>query len=235
LTFAVICLILFLGVTVFFRVGVIDVEGETRYTAAEVIEASGIAFGDHLFFVNDEAADRAIRSSLPYIGRVEVRRHFPNRLTVTVAETLPVARLQTADGYLILDRDAKVLEIAATVPLVRLIEVIGMPMPISSEVGEILAPGEEDADKLRYLQDILGTVSTLGIANDVSRIDMTDLYDPVMLYYNGRFLVRLGPNRNLHHKMNMLVSILPTMDEHDTGTIDLSLEQPSFRYHVIAD
>jgi len=227
-TFTVICLILFFGVSVFFRVGEIQVEGETRYTAEQVITAAGIDFGTHLFFVDGEAARREIQSSLPYIGHVEIRRRFPNRIVIAVDETAPLALFRFESGYLILDRNAKILERLSEAPMLRLIHLRGLPEPLLPREGEILALGEAGREQLRYLQNILGVIAALGIASEVSLIDMTELHDPEMHYAN-RFTVRLGPNRNLHHKLGMLVGIVDYMDESETGIIDLNPERPVFR------
>ena len=52
LTVLLICAALFLGMSVFFKVSKITVEGSTLYTPEEVIEASGIELGENLFFIN---------------------------------------------------------------------------------------------------------------------------------------------------------------------------------------
>jgi len=204
-----------------------QVMGESRYTAQEVIDASGILFGEHLFFINKEAVGQEIQSRLPYIGHVELRRRFPNRVEITVGETFPVAQMRVGNGYLILDRDAKILEQLDAPPLMRLIESTGLPDPISPQAGDILYLGQDGQDDLRYLRDILGVLSALRLSDYVSHVDMTELYNPSLLY-DGRLTVYLGPNLNLRHKMDMLVDIVSNLGENERGTIDLSLEQPNF-------
>ena len=228
-TFLVICLVLFLGVTVFFRVGEIVVEGETRYSDWDVVYVSGVDFGDHMLFINTETAGRQIRYRLPYIDQVEMRRRFPNRLEITVGETVPVAKISFEYGYLILDRDAKILERVEEVPLIRLVYLYGLPEPLLPRPGEILVLGEAARDELAYLRDILNAISAVGLVRDVSRIDMTALYDPEMTVYDGRFTVRLGPNRNLRQRIDMLVYILANLGEDERGTIDMNLERPFFQ------
>jgi len=229
MTFMVICLVLFLGVSVFFRVNEIQVEGETRYTAEQVVAASGIDFGTHLFFVDGMAARREIQARLPYVGQVEILRRFPNRIVIAVDETAPVALFRFEQGYLILDRNAKILERADEAPSsLRLIRLLGLPEPILPREGETLALGEAGRERLRYLQNILGALSTMGVVSEVSFVDMTELHDPEV-HYADRFTVRLGPNRNLPHKMGMLVGIVGTMDDYESGIIDLNPEQPVFR------
>ena len=231
-TFLIICLVLLVGISMFFRVNEIFVTGETRYTAQEVIDASGITSGDHLLFVSNETVGRAIQAELPYIGHVELRRRFPDRLEITVEETLPMARMQAGNGYFVLDRDAKVLEWLDDAPAMGLIDITGLPEPISLRTGETLTLDETEQDHVRYLQNILSMVSTLGLTDQISHVDMTEIHDPTLLY-DGRFIVRLGPNLNLHHKMDMLAGIIAYMGEDESGTIDLSLDRPSFRPHEV--
>jgi len=215
----------------FFQVNEIQVLGETRYTVQQVIDASGLALGDHLFFVNSEAAEREIQTGLPYIDRAELRRRFPNRLEITVSETFSVAQIQIAGGYLVLDKNAKILEWQDEAPGTHLVKIIGLPEPVSPQPGDILDLGGDGQDCLRYLQNILGTATTLGLINRISYINMTDLHAPIFLY-DDRFTVRLGPNLDLYHKMDMLVGIVAYYAEADvSGVIDLSLDRPIFRPH----
>jgi len=234
LTFFVICLVLFLGISVFFRVSEIRVEGDTRYTQEEVIRAAGIEFGTHLFFVDYESARQNILSSLPYAEQVRIRRRFPNRVEIDVTDTVALAVIYTEGGYLLLDRRARMLERLEYAPIQRLVDVFGMGDPILPRAGEVLAFGEEGRGRLVYLQDILGTFFTLGLSPRVSELNMSDVYDPRFLY-DDRFVVRLGPHQNLHHKLSMLMGIVAYLDEHETGTIDLSGDNPFWSPYIVED
>jgi len=213
---------------VFFRVSEIEVVGDTRYSRAEIIEASEIEFGSHLFFLREDVVRENILSSLPYAGHVEMARRFPSRIVITVREALPVAFLWTEGGYLILDRSARILERAETRPIQRLVFVEGLRTPILPREGEILALGEEGRAQLQYLQGILNTFSGLGLVPWVSSLDMHDVYNPQFTYAE-RFTVYLGSNRNLQHRMDMFVGIVATMDDDEFGVIDLQPERPVFR------
>ena len=56
----VIVLALFFGFSIFLRVSEVQVEGNSFYTAEEIIEASGIERGDNLFFINRSATTSRI-------------------------------------------------------------------------------------------------------------------------------------------------------------------------------
>ena len=57
-----------LGATVFFQVETIAVVGNSRYTAQEVIDASGVQIGDNLFQMNKNQISQQILQRLPYVG-----------------------------------------------------------------------------------------------------------------------------------------------------------------------
>jgi len=228
LTFLFICLILFLGVSVFFRVNEIEISGDTRYAREEIIEASEIEFGAHLFFLREDAARANILSRLPYTGHVEIVRRFPSRIEIIVTEALPVAFLWADGGYLLLERSARILERTDHRPMQRLIYLQGLETPILPREGEVLALGEEGREQLAYLQEILDLFGNLGLVPWVSELDMSDVHNPQFVY-DERFTVLLGPRQNVRHDLNMFVGILAELDEDEFGIIDLRPENPFFR------
>ena len=227
-TFLVICLVLFLGVTVFFRVNEIVVDGDTRYTDREVIEASGLTIGAHMLLIREDAVRSGILNNLPYAGLVEFRRQFPSRVTLTVTDAVAVALVHFEDGYLLLDRGAQILERVDTRPAEGLILLEGLQTPILPRVGQVLALGEEGRAQLVYLQDILGTFWTLGLTSRVSVLDMQEVHNPQFIY-GERLTVLLGPHHNLQRKLDMLSGIVAYLDEDERGVIDLNPERPVFR------
>ena len=54
-----------MGATVFFQVEQVEVIGNHRYTAEEVVEASGIQVGDNLYHMNKFAVAREMLEELP--------------------------------------------------------------------------------------------------------------------------------------------------------------------------
>ena len=96
--FKVLCLLalvvaLTAGATVFFRVEVVSVEGNQRYTREEIVEVTGIQGGDNLYAWNKfQVADRLLQT-LPYIGEVSIRRVLPSTVVITVSEWNAAARI----------------------------------------------------------------------------------------------------------------------------------------------
>ena len=227
LTFLLVSVVLFFGVSVFFRIHEFTVIGDTRYSTEEIAAASGISRGNNLIFIRPEEAVRNIERNLPYVANAQVTRRFPSRVEIQITEALALAYVPYGTRYVILDRAAKVLEIADERPD-GMISILGVEIAEAPRAGENLSFGEAERQRLVYVQDILNMLQQLGLYPNVLQIDMENLLDPT-LYYDGRLIVRLGPNRQLPRKMNLLRSILEELNEQDAGVIDLNPESPIFR------
>ena len=228
LTTLVILGILFVGISVFFRVQEFEVIGETRYSSQEIIDASGIDHRSHLFLLSPASASSALRENLPFIETAQITRRFPNRVEIRVAETVAIAFLQVGAEVILLDRQCKVLELASHVPIGS-IRVLGVEISEPPQAGRILILGEEQRHTLYYLQDILNLLFSLGLYENIVSLDMGELLNPI-LNYEDRLEIHLGPNRNLANKMNLLVGILEYLEADAVGIIDLiNPERPAFR------
>ena len=85
------------GATVFFQVEHILIAGNSRYTAQEVEEASGIQLGDNLFRLNKGQISEDIRRKLPYVEELTIVRHLPSTIAIEIREwpaSCPPAGLQ---------------------------------------------------------------------------------------------------------------------------------------------
>ena len=219
-TFCLICFVLFMGISVFFRVSVIYVEGDTRYSREEIIRAAGVDYGARLLLLNSAAAESGIRSNLHHVETVEVNRRFPGRLEIAVQDATPLAAVWTDKGYLILDREGRVLTRGETEPAAGLIKIWGI-VPILPVEGEVLALGEEGREKVQYLRALLSAIYQEGVAFRVESIDLSRAHD-LRLSYDGRFEVHFGSNRLVNEKVRAMIRVGDALDEDEKGIIDLS-------------
>ena len=230
LSFLIICAALVFGMSVFFRVSGIEVEGNERYTAEEIIEASGIEQGDNLFFINRFSAISRIFSKLPYVEKAVINRSLPNKLVIVVNESHAIACVTAEDGTWAIDRNCKLLSKASGDDLRGLIRVEGL-VPIAPEAGQIIAPGEAESPKVSYLAAILYQIDTLDLRGNISYIDISGISNPSFDYL-GRFTVKLGSNENVEYKFQCLLSAVDALSEGDRGTLDLSIDK---RAHLTYD
>lgn len=172
--------------TVFFKVGTITVVGETGYTAEEIIKSSGIAEGDNLFGFSAESVSSAITKALPYIGTAEIKRSIPDTVTITVESAAPACALRTDTGYVLLDKDNKVLEKTDSpqegIPIVVLSGVE------KAESGSVIVLHDENAMSL--LSVIAAAAEKAEIA--VTYYDLSDLSDAKIICEDGETTLKLG-------------------------------------------
>lgn len=230
ISFLLICLALVFGMSVFFRVTTIAVEGNARYSPEEIISASGIEKGDNLFFINQFTAVSRIYSKLPFVEKATINRGLPNRLTIVVAESQAIAYVTAEDGIWAIDRGCKLLSKVEGDALRGLIRVEGIAA-IAPEAGKTIEAGEAESPKVTYLAAILRQIDGLGLRGDVSYVDINGIANPYFDYL-GRFKVRLGSNENLEYKFQCLLSAVAELSDGDRGTLDLSIDK---RAHLTYD
>ena len=226
--FVLVCLALVLGLSVFFKVSVIEVEGNSLYTDEEVIEASGIQMGDNLLFVNRFSVDGRILSRLPYVDRViSVDRSLPNRVTITIQESTAMAVLDVDGTDWILDQNCKVLGEAEQTQ--GYIEIRGITAQTPA-VGATVTGELEEGQKLQLLSQLLTEIRDRNMQQDITWLDLSNIANPIFDYM-GRFTVWMGTEDGLSYKFDKLLSTVAQLEEGDVGTIDLSIdEKVHFRY-----
>ena len=230
ISFLIICAALAFGMSVFFRVSGIEVEGNAIYTKDEIIEASGIEEGDNLFFINRFSAISRIFSKLPYVEKAVINRSLPNKLVIVVTESHAIACVTAEDGTWAIDRNCKLLSKVSGDELRGLIRVEGL-RPIAPEAGQIIAPGEAESPKVSYLSAILTQIDALDLRDRITYIDITGISNPSFDYI-GRFTVKLGANENVEYKFQCLLSAVDALSDGDRGTLDLSIDK---RAHLTYD
>lgn len=222
---AAVCVVL--SLTVFFKIETVTVSGDSRYTAEEIIAASGIQVGENLFLTNVEEAAAQIKSRKPYIRVAVVRRKLPATIEISVEPTAAAALgIRTDGGYILLDTGLKVLE-SGTGDLPDGVPELRIGTVTASAAGAQVQT--ETPDVLDTLIGLLAAVDQAGI----SGITLYDLTDPesILLTYDGRLDVQVGGTDNLPKKMAMLAEVIRRNNETDpqrSGTIDLRVSGKAY-------
>lgn len=227
IAFLLICGAIFLSMSVFFKVTVIEVEGNSLYTAEEVIAASGVERGDNLFFVNNLTVGGRIVSRLPYVDKANVERHLPNRVTIHVEESRAVAYINIEGENWLLDQNGKVLGEAEEKKGLIAVQGVTADTPV---VGMVISGQLEEGQKLAFLIRLLSGMEARDMQGEISQIDMSNIANPIF-DYTDRFEVWFGADENVSYKFDMLLATIEQLADGDTGTIDLSVDNKvHFRY-----
>lgn len=167
-----------------FAVAVVEVQGTSRLSPAEVREAAAISPGENLFRLNSEEVVARLRQLGP-VKRAEVIRSFPNRVTLVVEERVPFTLAQAGRLYW-LDEDGVSLgpEPRAVTP--RLPVITGIRLEEIRKAGE---SGARARGAVALIRSMLRTGSPL--TREISEIDMSGADGPILYTVDG-VEVRLG-------------------------------------------
>ena len=217
-----IILLVLSGVSVFFRVSNIEVNGTKKYTADKVVSVSGIKTGDNLIFIDAKAAAVQIKTSLPYLSDVQIEKIIPNKVSINVTESQPMAVISFNGAWWLIDQTARVLDKTNSGTASDKIEVTGVSATAMT-VGKQIVVDDSEKTKLQYLVNVLSAIENTDIMRDVGMIEMSNIGN-IRFTYMGRFTVILGNGENTDYKLNLMQNIIKQLKPDEKGKIDLSDE-----------
>jgi len=196
----------------------IAVTGNAHAGSSEIVTAAALPRGENVWLMDVRGALARVEA-LPWVRSAAIHRSWPNRVRISVVERVPVARIRlpsspedpAAGGqYALIDADANVLDVGATV-LERHLPVFGLnPLPAgATEPGASLA--QTDA---AVALDAARRLNGLGVRYAEIDIDPATGFSAVLL--NG-LRVAFGNADRLRQKIALLAAIVPRI--HDTAAV----------------
>lgn len=187
----------YLCLTMLFNVDRVKIEGNTLYEEMDLIKTSGIEKGENLFEVDTAYAEDKLYSVYSYIEEVEVKRSFPNAVTITIVEATPFSVIEEADGYTLVSAGGKVLE--------RGLEEVPKGM-LSVRGVSTVTNTEDNTKRMELMNKIIGTMQELEM-NDYVFLDLTDTLEITMIYDN-RVKINLGNELELPYKLQFADNVV---------------------------
>ena len=193
----VVCLIL--SLTVFFKTSQINVRGNSRYSASQVVKASGVEKGDNLLRMNKTKIRESILKKLPYVSEVQVVRELPSTVTIKIKEAQPACRYLAGENrWALLSQELRVMEITSA-------ETENVPV-LSGITLDIPAEGETAKADSDISEKILLDLLTILKENDIINVDSIVFTSPinVSMRLEGRVTAKLGGDSDLDYKVRMV-------------------------------
>ena len=195
-----------------FGARVVTVKGSVHTPPAEVIAVAGLA-GHPPLIDMDPGQSAARLERLPWIRTATVNRQWPDGVSVTITERVPVAVVATAGGrWLVVDAEGRVVETVASAPagLVHL-SLTGHPSGAPGWLSRQAAPA-------------LAVAATLPKAF-VGQVDQvaTGRQGNVTLTLDQSLTVSVGPPVDLKQKYEDVAAILAGATLHPGDVIDVTV------------
>lgn len=187
--------------TVLFKCGEIEVVGNSRYSAQEITERSGLNIGDNLLHVDTNAAAERIVNSLAYVDKAEVKKSFPTKFTVTVTEAEKWFALSQNGVTAAISRMGRIIEQGNTDGLT----VVKGFEAESLETGKWLKSKTEGKDEIPQL--IFDAAEKAGLEK-LDEIDMTDKFAVKLSVDGGRVILELGPATQIESKLRVAAAFI---------------------------
>lgn len=222
LSMLVMCAAIITALTLFFRVDSIEVTGQQRYTAQEIIDASGVELGDNLFLLNKYDVANRLVQELPYIETVQPNRRLPDTLLLDVKEcTFTFAVIQDGSVWFI-SPTGKIVD-QTEAPLDRDVPVVDGCSLLAPSVATPIALSTDYASQRDSLLALMAALRDAGVLDEVEAIHLGDL-SVLTMDYGGRFSVELPYGADYELKIQTLQLVIDKLETNETGTICLTRE-----------
>ncbi|MBQ8769372.1 MAG: FtsQ-type POTRA domain-containing protein [Oscillospiraceae bacterium] len=235
-TVIAVVLAIVLGLSVFFKVEVIEVSGFDKYTVQEVQDASGIKPGDHLLTFGRTRAAGKIISALPYVKSARIGIKLPNTVKIEIEEVDVTYALKASDGsWWLMSAAGKVVEQVADENNIRHTKILGVqlespkvgeqaiawqdPVPPTDENGNTVPVTVTAAERLNAVISIAGFLEQNRIIGKMASIDVNYLMD-IQLWYGNQYQILLGSTDQLGVKIATMKAALSQVN-YDEGILDI--------------
>lgn len=217
-----ICVVIVVALTLFFRVNTIDVTGESRYSEAEIIEASGLNTGDNLLLMNKYAIAKDLQRKLPYIALVRINRVLPDTLAIDVTES-KAALAVVQEGYTwLVSPEGKIVEQRAASAAADFAKIEGCEL-LSPAVATFIQMPTERLTQQESLLALMGALDEQEMMEEVDSIRLDDAAVLTMEYME-RFRVELPYGADYSYKLRTLRAILDSgrIESNETGVLRMT-------------
>lgn len=213
---------------VFFRVNLVTVTGNSRYTAEEIVEASGIKTGDYLIPLPKSRIAAHIRVALPYVRSVSIGQVLPETVVITVAEHKAAAAVKDVGGaWWLISSSGKLLEEVSDPGKVMAVSGMTAQSPV---LGDALTVEQAHSGRLEYVLSLLKALEERGILDDCTQLDCSAAGELLLSYLN--FQVKLPSTGDFPYMLSMLDAAFNSgrVERSGSGAFDFTISDGKVYY-----
>lgn len=215
----------------------VEVSGAEKYSAATVVEASGIKETDSVLFINRAQIGYNIMAALPYVNSVRVGIRLPDTVVIHIEELDVAYAIQDQNGsWWLMNANGRVIDTCKAADAEDYTQIMGVQLaapavgadavayeqlPEPDETGATVPVTVYASERLQTAISIIGYLEEVELIGTVSSVDVSKLGD-IELWYGTRFQMLLGDTNKLYDKVDALAQTVRKLDEYDTGVLDAS-------------
>ncbi len=226
------------GMSVFFKVKVIEVAGAETYSEYSVLQASGISEGDNLLTFSKPKAAAQIQAQLSYVDDVRIGIKLPDTVIIYIEELEVAYSIESTQGdWWLINSEGRVVEQLDAGLKENYTQVLGVRLE-DPQVGntavaatdvpqETLSSGEPvpvtvtGEQRLSSALQILKALETNDIVGQAASVDVSSLED-VTLWYGTQYEVLLGDTARMEYKIACMNDVILQMSDYESGILDIS-------------
>ena len=208
-----------LSVTVLFNCEEIIVEGESKYSAEQIIEASGLKGDENLVKLSLLGIDKRILNELVSLDSAVVSKVFPNKIKISVTPAEPMVNFYYAGKNYVISHVGRVMEIERNAA--DCMEVIGYQPGDNVVVGDYITAANPEQDET--IKTISGAIDFVGIT-EITELNITDMLS-IGLVYDDRIEINLGSMLQLEEKLTIVKELAENYIA-DTEKVTLDVSNP---------
>lgn len=187
-----------------FTVDSIEVKGNSRFTAEEIINMGHASPGKNIIYDLNNASIEEYLKGNPYIKNAKVSRKLPSTMVIKVSERSERMAFKYDDDYLVMDEDGLLLRKSRTEPMVTIIEgIVVSKIKLGDKIGAT------DNDKLKRAININKKADEADLY--FVRLDVSDnkfikayIYDTLIVKNDYDTLISNLENGRLHKLVEKL-------------------------------
>lgn len=204
-----------LSLTVFFKIDTIRVKGSSKYSAEQIIAASGIRKGDNLIRLDKAKSQQSVIKTLVNVDTVKISRKFPSEIVISVTPCEPMASIEHNGQYYVISKNGKIIEDKLSSPKEKLILIKGFE-PAKVELNVKIR--SKDPNKERIVKNLISEFSKSKM-NNITKIDISDRLN-IKFTYQDRIDIEIGSSSDMEYKIRFIkATIDDKTDDNFSGRI----------------
>ena len=198
----------------------VNIEGNSFYSAGELLEAGELAVGNRLPMFKSDEAEQKILATLPYVRSCEISVKLPNEITINVTEETAVVCAEIFGEYYALSGEMKVLERADNHENFKDLLYIELPFAKRAVVGEKLT--FEEGESGRYIVEFLELLAESDLNGRIGKVYFDKKFD-IVASVDGKFRVLFGSPSDMKMKIAAVAKMIEENAENcgSSGIIDV--------------